>query len=384
MCTEDERFMRIALTCAAHGRGLVEPNPMVGAVIVRDGRELGRGWHERFGGPHAEIRALHAARGDVRGATMYVTLEPCSHHGKTPPCADALIAAGIARVVAAMGDPDENVSGRGFAKLRDAGVDVTVGVLGDDARRLLRAYCKLRTTARPWVICKWAQTPDGLIALPASAGRWISGQLSRQYVHEVRGYCQGILVGVGTVLADDPLLTNRSGRGRQPTRVVLDSKLRLPPTCQLVRTAAESPVIAASTVAENTDHADKLLRAGVELLELPATADGVDLPALLDELGRREWTHLLVEGGATVLTSFIYHGLADEAIVFVNEDDASQISSRRAGIKSQRAPLARFDIADVREKLALQPIEQRRFGNDVMTRYLLARRSLGEAGRSEL
>ena len=369
MSCEDERFMRIALSCAARGRGLVEPNPMVGAVVVRDGREMGRGWHGQFGGPHAEIEAIRAARGDVRGATMYVTLEPCSHHGKTPPCADALIEAGIARVVTAMGDPDENVNGRGFTKLRDAGVDVTVGVLGDEARLLLRAYCKLRTAARPWVICKWAQTPDGLIALSDAAGRWISGEQSRRYVHEIRGTCQGILVGLGTVLADDPLLTNRSGRGQQPARVVLDSKLRLPLTCQLVRTAAEWPVIAATTamaVTQNADRADALRRAGVELLGLPPAAGGVDLPALLDELGRRKWTYLLVEGGAAVLTSFLDTGLADEAIVFVSEDDASQISN----LKSQNAPLPRFDIADVREKLVLQPIEQRNFGRDTMTRYL--------------
>ena len=309
--------MAAALACAERGRGAVEPNPMVGAVIVRDEVELARGWHKRFGGPHAEIEALDAARAaghDVRGATVYVTLEPCCHPGKTPPCTEALIAAGVSRVVVAMVDPDAKVAGKGVGALREAGIEVTVGVLEDDARRLLAAYIKHRTTGRPWVICKWAQTTDGYLALPPGEDRWISSPASRDRVHEIRSGCDGILVGIGTVLADDPLLTHRTGQGKQPTRVVLDTKLRIPLDCRLLKTLDVSPVIIATTAAAGTE---PLQEAGAEVLTLPAAETGVDLPSLLDDLGRRGWIYLLVEGGAEVLRSFIEAHLADELLVFI-------------------------------------------------------------------
>ena len=365
---EDERFMALTLELARRGRGSVEPNPMVGAVIVRDGVEIARGWHKRFGGPHAEREALAAARDaglDVRGATMYVTLEPCCHHGKTPPCTEAIIAAGIARVVAPMTDPDQNVAGRGVAALRGAGVEVSLGACEAEARKLLAAYIKGRTTGRPWVICKWAQTADGCIALPAGQGKWISSPPSRRRVHELRGLCDGVCVGVATVVADDPLLTNRSGDGKAPTRVVLDSRLSLPPDCQLIRTAAAAPVLIATTPAAPPAKADQLRRAGAEVLTLPADQAGVKLEALLQELGRRQWTYLLVEGGAKVLGSFIYAGLADELIVFICP---GKLAPARPDAD---APVpARFDIADVGKTIALGQCESRRYGRDVMRRYV--------------
>jgi len=365
----DERFMAAALAAARRGRGAVEPNPMVGAVLVRDGVEIAVGWHQRFGGPHAEIEALAAARGagaDPAGATMYVTLEPCSHHGKTPPCTRALIDAGVGRVVVAMQDPDAHVSGRGLAELREAGIDVTLGVCEGEARTLLAPYVKLRTTGRPWVICKWAQTPDGLLALGPGRERWLSGPASRARVHELRGLCDGILVGVGTVEADDPLLTNRSGRGKQPVRVVLDSSLRTPLGSELVRTAGQAPLLIATTAAAVMGHvaAARALRdAGAELLELPAAEAGVDLPALLDALGRRRWTHLLVEGGATVLGGFVIGELADELLVFV--------CPPRGVPADVAAVLPRFDIADVRKALDLPEAETQRLGDDTLRRYVL-------------
>ncbi|MCL2700225.1 MAG: bifunctional diaminohydroxyphosphoribosylaminopyrimidine deaminase/5-amino-6-(5-phosphoribosylamino)uracil reductase RibD [Phycisphaerae bacterium] len=346
----DSAFMAAALACAALGRGHVEPNPMVGAVLVRDGREISRGFHRRFGGHHAEVEAVLAARAagtDLRGATLYVTLEPCCHtNKKTPPCAPMLAGLGLRRVVVAMEDPDPNVRGRGLAMLRDAGVAITTGVCEAAAKTLLRAYVKLRTQGRPWVICKWAQTADGYLALPPSAGRWISGEASRRDVHRLRGLCDAILVGVGTVLADDPLLNNRSGEGKQPTRIVLDTHLRTPPTSRLVQTAREFPLMivtqahnAGETPAPRSTgvppvsrmgvspmqpqpisetflmQADALRNAGVELLEL-STDDSfggkIHLPALLDELGRRRMTYLLVEGGHRVLQRFLHAGLADE------------------------------------------------------------------------
>jgi len=361
--------MAAALAAARRGRGAVEPNPMVGAVLVRDGAEIAVGWHGSFGGPHAEVEALAAARragADPAGATMYVTLEPCCHHGKTPPCTAAVIDAGVARVVVAMQDPDENVSGRGLAELAAAGIDVTTGVCEDQARALLGPYVKLRTTGRPWVICKWAQTPDGLLALPPDGERWISGSESRARVHELRGLCDGILVGAGTVEADDPLLTNRSGTGAQPVRVVLDSSLRTSPESQLVLTARGTPLLIATTAAAAADRgpaAETLRNAGAELLELPPAKAGIDLPALLDELGRRKWTHLLVEGGAAVLRSFIDARLADELLVFVcPHHDVPPDAA---------AGLPRFDIADVRKALDLPKAEEQTLGNDTLLHYVL-------------
>ena len=368
MATDDERFMTAALAEARRGRGAVEPNPMVGAVLVRDGTEIARGFHERFGGPHAEVQALAAARAsgaDTAGATMYVTLEPCCHQGKTPPCTRALIDAGVTRVVAAMEDPDGKVAGRGLAELRAAGVAVTTGPCLRQARALLAPYVKLRTTGRPWVICKWAQTPDGLLALPASVGRWLSCEESRARVHDLRGLCDGICVGAGTVAADDPVLTNRSGRGRRPVRVVLDSSLRTPPASRLVRTVGEVPLMIATTAAALAGQAPaarSLRAAGAELLELPPAEGGVDLEALLNELGRRRWTHLLVEGGAAVLGSFIKAALADELLVFICPARAA------AGAA---AVLPRFDIADVREMLDLGEPREQTVGIDTLLRYVL-------------
>jgi len=365
--SEDGQFMAAAIQCAANGRGQVEPNPMVGAVIVRDGVEIARGYHGQFGGPHAEIEALRAAARagmDVRGATMYVSLEPCCHRNKkTPPCTDALIAAGIARVVVAMEDPDANVAGRGLGTLRDAGITVECGLMEPRARDLLRAYIKLRTQHRPWVICKWAQTADGYLALPAGEGQWISGPDSRRRVHELRAGCDGICVGVQTVLADDPLLTNRSGAGREPVRLVLDSNLRTPLGCELVSTARQWPVIVACTpgAIERQPAAVEALEArDVELLGLPAGERGVDLPSLLDELGRRAWTYLLVEGGPEVLDSFVSAGLADELWVFV--------APRRV---ADAADLPRFDIAELQRRSHLGQADTQRLGEDTLLRYVL-------------
>ena len=367
MFAHDKDFMTVALQCAARGRGFVEPNPMVGAVLVQGERELARGWHREFGGPHAEIVALEAARSagaDTMGATMYVTLEPCCRHGKTPPCTDAIIAAGISRVVIAMEDPAPQVSGGGLAALRAAGVEVCTGVCEGEARDLLAAYIKLCTTGRPWVICKWAQTADGYLALPGGRGRWISGEKSRAEVHRIRGLCDGVCVGIGTVLADDPLLTNRSSSGGRPVRVVLDPKLRIPMDCWLVRTSTEAPVLVATTRAAlaKAEAAESLRDRGVEVLELPAVEGRIDLEALLDELGRRRWTYLLVEGGAKVLGSFTSCRLADELLVFV--------STEKVG---PRADLPRFDIWEAAKQLNLGETRETHFGEDRMLRYVIRR-----------
>ena len=362
----DEQFMARALALAARGRGTVEPNPMVGAVVVRDGRVVGEGWHKFFGGPHAEIEAVAAARAagePIAGATIYVTLEPCCHHGKTPPCTRALIHEGVARVVAAMEDPDEQVAGKGLAELRAAGIEIVVGVCEPAARKLLAPYIKLRTRARPWVICKWAQSLDGKIATHTGHSRWISSEASRQRVHELRGQVDGVCVGVGTVLADDPLLTNRGGRGKQPTRVVLDATLRIPPTCRLLGSLDVSPVIVATRADTPPARADALAAAGAEVLMLPVVGDGMDLGALMDDLGRRQWTHLLVEGGRGALSSILSAGLADELLVFV--------APLLVGGRGSLGPVDWPDVDEIGQATRLPAPEVEAVGEDVLLRYVL-------------
>jgi diaminohydroxyphosphoribosylaminopyrimidine deaminase/5-amino-6-(5-phosphoribosylamino)uracil reductase len=309
----DDDWMRRALELAERGRGSVEPNPLVGAVVVRDGTLVGEGWHERFGGPHAEVNALAAAGDAARGATLYVTLEPCCHHGKTPPCTDAILRAGIKRVVAAMADPFPEVAGHGHAILRDAGVVVDGGIGEAVARELNRPYLTLLRLGRPYVHAKWAMSLDGKIATRTRRSKWISGDAARGLVHELRGRMDAIIVGAGTVRADDPLLTARPPGPRTAARIVLTTA-ELPTDSQLLQTAADVPVVIA-TVGRVPDPSYD--RTGIEVLELPAKDGRPSVAALLQELGRRRLTNVLVEGGAAVFGSFHDAGLIDELHVFV-------------------------------------------------------------------
>lgn len=319
---EDERWMRRALQLARRGQGRVEPNPMVGCVIVRGNRLLGEGYHRRFGGPHAEVEALRRCRGWARGATAYVTLEPCCHFGKTGPCTRVLRAAGIARVVASMPDPFEQVSGKGFRELRRAGVRVDVGVGRTEAEQMNAPYLKLRREGIPWVIVKWAQSLDGRIATRSGDTRWISCEASRRRVHELRGRVDAVLVGVGTVLADDPELTCRMVQPKRlACRVVLDTRLRTPPDCRLVRTARAAPLLIASsyeTVRRHSSRVARLHARGAEVVGFPCRGGRVDLKAVLRELGRRSFSNVLVEGGGEVIGALLDEALADEAYVFVS------------------------------------------------------------------
>ncbi len=310
--------MRRALELAKRGQGFVEPNPMVGAVIVRKGRVLGEGYHRRFGGAHAEVDALRACGGgSVRGATCYVSLEPCCHFGKTPPCTEALIAAGVTRVVAAVRDPNPRVSGGGFRRLRVAGVRVEVGLLGDQALEVSAPFFKLQRTGRPWVTLKWAQSLDGKIATWSGDSKWITSTAARKMGHELRGRMDAILVGIGTVMADDPELTCRLAAARRgAARIVMDTRARTPVTSRLVRTARSVRTIIATAKA-NSVGARRLARAGCEILPLPARGGRLHLPTLLDRLGQEQMTNLLVEGGGQVLGGFVDARLADEAVAFV-------------------------------------------------------------------
>jgi diaminohydroxyphosphoribosylaminopyrimidine deaminase/5-amino-6-(5-phosphoribosylamino)uracil reductase len=344
----DREWMARALALAERGRGHVEPNPLVGAVVVREGRAVGEGWHQRYGQAHAEVNALAAAGEAARGATLYVTLEPCCHFGKTPPCTDAVIDAGVSRVVAAMSDPFPQVAGRGAELLSRAGVAVEVGLCEAEARRLNAPYLKLLATGRPYVHAKWAMTLDGKIATRTGDSKWISNHASRHRVHELRGRVDAIVVGIGTVVADDPLLTARPPGPRTAVRVVLDHHGRTPPTSQLARTARETPV----WVVTAGGPAPRLGALGCEVLSLP------DVGALLDEMGRRRMTNILVEGGAGVLGSFLDAAEIDEAHVF--------IAPRLAGGAGAKSPIAGAGVERIAEAMVLTAWQVEMIEGDVL------------------
>ena len=356
----DHNYMAEALALAERGRGWVEPNPLVGAVLVKEGRVVGRGWHRRYGGAHAEIEALAEAGAEARGATLYVTLEPCCHHGKTPPCTQALLRAGVARVVAAMTDPFPQVRGQGIAELRQAGVGVEVGLCQEQAARLNAPYLKLVGTGRPYVIVKWAMSLDGRIATWQRDSRWVSGEAARQMVHELRGRVDGILVGIGTVLADDPLLTARPPGPRRAARIVLDSRLRLPRDSNLVRTAHEAPVLVFHGPEADAASRQRLEEAGCQCLLVQAATLPQQVLAVLDELGRRRMTNLLVEGGAEVIASFLASGETDELMVFL----APRIIGGRAALGpvggpgvsrlAQAMPIPSWTVQQVGEDLLIR------------------------------
>lgn len=311
MPDEYELLMRRALELAARGRGLVEPNPMVGAVVLdRSGVVVAEGWHQRFGGPHAEVIAFEAAGESAREGTLVVTLEPCCHHGKTPPCSDLVVRTGVARVIVAMTDPFPKVAGGGLEALRAGGLDVRVGICEREAQQLNAPYLKLVRTGRPWVHAKWAMTLDGKLATKTGDSKWISGEESRRRVHELRGRMDAIIVGRGTVVADDPLLTARPPGARVAARVVMTASGELPGACQLLRTARDVPVIIYTSPGKESLLAD-WRAAGAQVVPVAG------LGAALDYLGNQRFTNVLVEGGAGLLGSCLDAGVLDEFHVFV-------------------------------------------------------------------
>lgn len=302
-----EHHMRRALELARRA-SITSPNPKVGCVLVRDGVVLGEGHHAGAGSPHAEIVALRAA-GESRGATAYVTLEPCTHQGRTPPCAPALIAAGIAQVVVAIPDPDRRVRERGLAQLQDAGVDVITGILESEARALNRTYIHHRLTGRPFVSLKLALSLDGRLAAPDGSARWITGPGARRITHGRRMEADAVVVGSGTALADDPALTVRDvAATRQPARVLIDSSGRTPASARLF---GPGDVVVVTTDASSHDVQTGWKETGAEVLVAPRSAEGVDLEAMLDSLGQRGWLELYVEGGGRLATSLLRADLVD-------------------------------------------------------------------------
>lgn len=355
---EEVRFMRRALELARRGEGWVEPNPMVGAVVVRDGVVVGEGWHERFGGPHAEVLALAQAGPLARGATLYVTLEPCCHWGKTPPCTEAILTAGISRVVAAMLDPFPEVSGRGLENLRQAGLSVEVGLLQAEAQELNAPYLKRVTRGRPWVIAKWAMSLDGKMATATGESKWISSEESRQLARQWRGQVDAVVVGIGTVLRDDPHLGAPPGSPRTPCRVVLDTHLRIPLESQLVKTAGQSPVLIFHGPEASSRVREQLTQAGCACCAVPSVQHRLDLLAVLSELGRRNMTNVLVEGGGEVLGSFFDLGEVDELRVF--------IAPVLIGGRNAIAPLAGRGIERITQAWRLERWRSETVGTDML------------------
>ena len=314
-----ERFMRRALELAERGRGLTSPNPMVGAVVVtREGEVVGEGFHARAGGPHAEVEALRVAGARARGATLYVTLEPCAHHGRTPPCALAVIEAGVARVVAAVADPNPLVSGRGFAELRAAGIEVSTGSGAVEAERQNRVFLTAMRERRPHVTLKAGMTLDGKIADLHGASRWITGELARQRAHRLRSESDAIVVGIGTVLRDDPELTVRLGQPwpREPLRVVLDTRARIPVGARLIRAGRPSSAVIAVGAEAPQKRLEALAATGATIVPCRTRDGRVDLGALLTELFAREVRAVLVEGGGDVHGAFLDAGLVDRVAMF--------------------------------------------------------------------
>jgi len=353
----DEAFMRRALALAAKGGVATAPNPMVGAVLVRNGKVIGEGYHRKFGNPHAEIFALKGTK--AANATLYVTLEPCSPHPKkTPPCTDLLVRNGIARVVVAMKDPNPAVAGRGIQLLRAAGLKVDVGLLGKEAAELNCAFVKYHTTGLPWIASKWATTLDGKIATRTGDSRWISGEKSRAWLHRWRDTFQAILVGSGTVLRDDPSLR---GTKTRPTRIILDSNARTPIDATVIRTAHEQATIVAVSSSAPPRRVQALERAGAQILELNLR----DLTLVFESLATLGLHRILVEGGGEVHASVLEARLADEACVFV--------APKIIGGRSAKTPVEGEGLDHMSEALLLDRVTVERFDDDLMIRGRFAR-----------
>jgi diaminohydroxyphosphoribosylaminopyrimidine deaminase/5-amino-6-(5-phosphoribosylamino)uracil reductase len=349
--------MRRALDLAGRGRYSVSPNPMVGAVLVRDGRIVGEGWHRRFGGPHAEVEAIRAAGRGARGADLYVTLEPCAHVGKTPPCTDAILEAGIRRVFFAARDPNPATCGRGPVALRRRGLEVRAGLLEEAALEQNAPYFHWRRTGRPWVILKWAMSADGRMALPSGESRWISGERSRAEAHRLRRRVDAVVAGTETLRRDDPQLLPRPARGREPLRVVLDRRARLPWSLQILAPGGPRRLYATSKRCPESRRRE-LSRRGLEVLIVPEEGGELDLRALLSALGQRGVSQLLVEGGAALHGGFLDAGLAQELFVFV--------APRIIGAREAPGPVAGEGVERLRDSVLLASCRVRRCGDDVL------------------
>ena len=361
MTKTDEKLMREALRLARKGMGRTSPNPAVGAVIVHDGKIIASGYHKRAGDNHAEVEALAKMHGRAgEDDVLYVTLEPCNHHGRTPPCTQAILEKGLKKVVVGMRDPNPEVAGSGCEFLARKGVEIKTGVLESECRELNEGYIKYVLTGRPYVVAKSAQTLDGGVATSSGHSYWVTNEMSRQFVHQLRNRLDGVMVGVGTVLADDPSLTTRlkRGRGRDPVRIIVDTHLRTPDSAKVLNSESSSETLMVVGPDVPVEHLRRVEKKGVSILTCPTKEGRIDLGILLNLLGGMNMTSVLVEGGAAIMASLINEGLIDKFYIF----KAPKILGGNDGMPmaSGSGP-QKMDAA-----LRLKDISVRRFGDDVL------------------
>ncbi|MCD6353162.1 MAG: bifunctional diaminohydroxyphosphoribosylaminopyrimidine deaminase/5-amino-6-(5-phosphoribosylamino)uracil reductase RibD [Proteobacteria bacterium] len=351
--------MRLAIRLAARALGNTSPNPLVGAVIVKDGQIAGRGYHCRAGSPHAEINALKEAGNKAMGADLYLNLEPCIHYGRTPPCVDALLESRIKRVFVGMSDPNPLVNGKGIQKLREGGVDVKTGILEEECRKLNEIFVKYVTTQRPFVILKAATSLDGRIAAEGGDSKWITNEKSRQYVHQLRNQVDAVLVGIGTIERDDPMLTTRlqKRRGRDSVRIVVDSTLKISPRAKVLNLASNAPTLIATTPKASLKKIRAIENQGGKVIVIPSRKS-VDLTLLMEILGKKDITSILIEGGSRINTSAFKAGIVDKVIFFY--------APRIIGGKNAPLIVGGNGISKVKDSLVLHRIKTRRFGDDIM------------------
>ena len=362
----DRFYMQMALDQAAEGLGHVSPNPMVGAVVVREGRVVGRGHHQRFGGPHAEVHALAQAGAAARDATLYVNLEPCNHTGKTPPCTDTILKAGIRRVVTAMEDPNPLVAGGGHARLRDAGLSVVTGVCATEARRLNEAFVKWIRTRRPFVTLKCAATLDGRLATRTGDAKWVTGPQARAFVHRLRHAADGVLVGVNTVKADDPRLTTRleQGPGVDPLRIILDTRLSLPLTARLLHQQSSAATLVVTGPEASAAARAAVAATGAQVVSAPLHQGRIDLTWLMGHLGAMGVASLLIEGGGQVAGAALRGGIVDKLCLFY----APKLLAGDDGVPICAGP----GPALMRDSLMVKSIRTQRLGEDLLVEGYLA------------
>lgn len=356
----EEKYMHLAVELAKKGIGFVNPNPLVGAVIVKDGRIIGQGWHEKYGGLHAERNALKNCTESPKGADMYVTLEPCSHYGQTPPCTEAIIEAGIKRVIAGSDDPNPLVQGRGVKLLRSEGIEVITGVLKNECDMLNDVFFHYITTGTPFTVIKYAMTMDGKISTFTGESKWITSEASRQNVHKSRCRYSAIMVGISTVFRDDPILTCRLENGRNPLRIICDSRFRIPLSSQIIQTANEVPTLIAGCFG-NADKLDALKKAGCRTALLPQQNGKPDLKSLMNYLAKEKIDSVLVEGGGSLNYSVLKENIADKIEVYV----APKIfggKDAKTPVEGDGVPFP--DMAFMFEKPRVTPI-----GDDIFLEY---------------
>lgn len=363
----DRDYMRRAIELAQRAVGRTNPNPMVGAVVVKDGRIIGEGYHKQIGGLHAERNALAACKESAEGATIYVTLEPCCHYGKTPPCTEAIIENRLAKVVIGSRDPNPKVAGKGVQILREAGIEVVEDFLRDECDAINPVFFQYIREKKPFIALKYAMTADGKIAANSGKSKWITGECAREHVHELRNYYKGILVGIGTVLADDPMLTCRLPEGRNPVRIVLDSHLRIPEKCRLCNSTKEASVIVACIESEEREFQEKkkaLEEKGVQVLCVSEADGTVSIPELLKKLGEMEIDGILVEGGGRVNASFVKAGYVHRVYAYVG----AQIF----GGVNPYTPVGGSGIEEVADSLKLCRPAVQIFEDDLLIQYDVA------------